>query len=151
MIEILNYLHTTLAVPVFGEATTYGATIGFIIGSIQLIYVMVRVFTFSYYFYIDHGFILVDADTNIKKVKTTLKKLGKEKSTFAKGYFQSFLLSLLYLALWSIVLNFWYVTIPIFGTVFLIASPIIIIKFFAREKRNRVVFEQKLEGTYPDE
>ena len=151
MIEILNYIHTTLAPEIFGEATTYGATIGFIIGSIQLIYVMGRVFTFSYYFYIDHGFILVDANTNSDKIKTTLKKFGKKESRYAQGYFQAFLFSLLMLGLWTIVLNFWYVTIPIFGTVFLIASPIIIIKFFAREKRNKVVFEQKLEGTYPDE
>jgi len=151
VIEILDYLHTSLATEVFGEVTTYGATIGFIIGTIQLIYVMARVFTFAYYFYIDHGFILADADSNRDKIETTLKKLGKKESKFAKGYFQAFIFSLLMLGLWTIILNFWYVTLPIFGTVFLIASPVIIIKFLAREKRNRVVFEQKLEGTYPDE
>ena len=144
-------MHTTLAPEIFGEATTYGATIGFIIGTIQLIYVMVRVFIFAYYFYIDHGFILVDADSHDDKIKRTLKKYGKQHTKFAKGYFQTLLFLLLMLGLWTIVLNFWYVTIPIFGTIFLIASPIIIIKFFAKEKRNRVVFEQKLEGTYPDE
>ncbi len=151
MIEIFNYTQAILSSAIFGENITYGATIGFIIGAAQLIYVMARVFTFSYYFYIDHGFILVDADNHEDKIKTTLKKLGKKESMFAKGYPQSFVLSLLLFVLWMIVLNFWYVTIPIFGTVFLIASPIIIIKFFARGKRNKVVFEQKLEGTYPDE
>ena len=151
MIEILDYLHTTFATEIFGELTTYGATIGFIIGTIQLIYVMARVFIFAYYFYIDHGFILVDADSHLGKIKRTLKKYGKQHSKFAKGYFQTFIFLLLMLGLWTIVLNFWYITIPIFGTVFLIASPIIIIKLLAEEKRNRVVFEQKLEGTYPDE
>jgi len=152
MIEIFEYIHTILGTTaIFGEQITYGATIGFLIGTAQLIYVMARVFTFNYYFYIDHGFILIDADTNEDKVKTTLKKLGKKESLFAKGYFQAFLVSLFLLILWLFVLNFWYVTLPIFGVVFLIASPTIIIKFLAKKKRNKVVFEQKLAGTFPDE
>ena len=137
---------------VFGEVTTYGATIGIIIGTIQLIYVMGRVFTFSYYFYIDHGFILVDAgEKNFGKIKRTLKKQGKKESMFAKGYFQAFLGSLFFIALWAAVLNFWYVTLPIFGAVLLIFAPTLIIKFLAKAKRNKVVFEQKLDGTFPDE
>lgn len=148
MIELLELVHTTLGWPSW---VNHGATIGFIIGASQLIYTMVRVFAFSYYFYIDHGFILVAANTHPNKIIKTLKKQGKTKSFFAKGYSHAFILSILFLALWTLVLNFWFVTLPIFGTIGLIVMPSMIIKFVARKKRNKVVFEQKLDGTYPDE
>ncbi len=63
--EILELIHTTLEFP---DWVTYGATIGFIIGIVQLIYTMIRVFAFSYYFYIDHGFILVAAESQKEKL-----------------------------------------------------------------------------------
>lgn len=137
--------------PIFLGVTTYGATIGFIIGAAQLIYVMSRVFAFCYYFYIDHGFILVSAHTHPAKIKQTLKKQGKTESIFAKGYPHAFFLSTLFLAFYIVAFNFWYVTLPIFGTLGVIILPTLIIKFLAKEKRNKVVFEQKLDGTYPDE
>jgi len=154
VIEIFNSLHAVLGAPIFGESATYGSTIGFIIGIIQLIYVMGRVLTFAYYFYIDHGFILVDGgEENVDKIKTTLKKRGRdpEGTLFTKGYFHAFLLSLFFIVLWTLVLNFWYVTLPIFSVLFLLFAPSLIIKWLAKEERNRVVFEQKLDGTFPDE
>ena len=148
MIELFELIHTSLGLPTW---VNHGATIGFIIGAAQLIYTMIRVFTFSYYFYIDHGFMLVSAATHPNKIITTLKKQGKTESMFAKGYCHAFILSILSLAFWTVLFNFWYVTLPIFGTIGVIILPTGIIKFLSKEKRNKVVFEQKLDGTYPDE
>lgn len=148
MIELLELVHTTLGFPTW---VNHSATIGFIIGAAQLIYTMIRVFAFSYYFYIDHGFMLVAAGTHPNKIITTLKKQGKTESMFAKGYCHAFILSILFLAFWTVLFNFWYVTVPIFGIIGLIIAPSLLIKFMARKKRNKAIFEQKLNGTYPDE
>lgn len=145
MIEILDLIQIKLNFP------SYGFTIGFIIGLVQLIYVMARTLNFAYYFYIDHGFILILVDVNKEKINKTLKKQGKKKSMFAKGYPRMFLSSIFFLLIWMLILDVWYITLPIFICIFFLLMPVIIIKSLARKKRNKVVFEQKLGGTYPNE
>ena len=114
---------------------------------------MARVLNFTYYFYIDHGFILVDGDHtgNPDKIKATMKKYNINNRTFAVGYPFALLTSLILTGISMFVGCFWYIMLPVLGAIGLIILPSIIIKYAAKEKRNKVIFDTKLDGSFPDE
>lgn len=142
MIEILDQALALTLLP------SYGALAGACIGIIQLIYIMAHVFHYNYHHYIQHGVILVDGANNKDKIKETLETLGMKESTWAVGYFWAFLLQVFLTMLWTLALHFWYATIPLMLAIVFIILPSTVIKIIARKKRNKVIFEKKLNGTY---
>lgn len=142
IIELLDQIQA------FTHLPSYGTIVGACIGTVQLLYVMTHVFHYNYHHYIQHGIILVNGSDNKDEIKETLKTLGKKESPFAVGYFPALLLNLFLGALWVVTLHFWYVTIPIASVVFFIILPGQVIKFIARKKRKKVIFEKKLSGTH---
>ena len=135
MIEYLNGLST-------------GALVGAGLASVISIFVIARVIHFSYYFYIDHGFILVEGANHRDKIRATLKKLGKEDSFFAIGYPFAALACTLCVVFLGFMGHFWYVFVPIALVCSFVLLPAIGIRLAAKDKRNKVVFVEKLDGTY---
>lgn len=142
MIELLDHVQKTIGV------INHGAAIGFIIGIILLFYGTIKSIIFNYYFYIDHGFILVEPTENKDKIKKTLKKLGRNKSIYDTGYLKVLFLHSFITLVLILFGNIWYVFLPIFLVIAIIFMPVYIIRITAREKRNKVVFEEKLNGTH---
>lgn len=127
-----------------------GMFFGLILGILQSIYIMARVFKFGYLFYIDHGFILVEGANHKSKVAHTLKKQGSEDSFFAVGYPFALLAVLVATIVYMGIGAAWQFTLPIMLIVSFIFVPVAVIRMAARDKRNKVVFVQKLEGTFDD-
>lgn len=137
MIEYLDTLST-------------GALIGLGLGCVISLYVIARVIHFSYHFYIDHGFILVESTAHKEKITKTLAKLGKTDSVFAVGYPFAAIVCLLLVVLLGFIGDFWYVFLPVSVVVSFVFVPAIGIRLAAWNKRKKAVFMQKLDGTYDE-
>lgn len=145
MIELLDYMNELL------QLKSYGATIGLMLGVIHLFYSMARTLNFSYYFYIDHGFILFESGSsgdNVAKIKKTLKKLNRNDSIYAMGYPKALFINIMLILILILLGSGWHFTIPIAAFILIVYIPTIIIKRAARKKRNKVIFEEKLNGTH---
>ncbi len=142
MIELLDYLQKVLGL------INYGAVIGLMIGIVLLLYGTIKSIIFNYYFYIDHGFILIEPSKNEDKVEETLKKLNRNKSIYDTGYLK---VLFLHTFITLLLIGFgagWNIFIPIALVILIIFMPVYIIKVAARKKRNKVIFQEKLNGTH---
>jgi len=130
------------------QALSTGALVGASLAGVVSLFVIAKVIHFGYYFYIDHGFILVEGNNHRDKIKATLKKLGKVDSFFAIGYPFAALACVLCTIFFGFIGHFWYVFAPLSLAVSFILLPAIGIRLVAKDKRNKVVFVEKLDGTH---
>jgi len=137
MIELLNTLSS-------------GALIGVGLASATSIFVIVKVIYFSYHFYIDHGFILVEGSDHKEKIKSTLNKMGKEDSFFAVGYPFAAIVCVLFILFFGFIGHFWQFFLPMSLVVSFVLLPVFVIRVAAKDKRNKVVFVKKLDGSYDE-
>lgn len=127
-----------------------GALLGLAFATIQGIYVMTRALHFGWHFYIDHGFILVEGANHKERVTSTLKKLGKEDSIFAVGYPVALLLSGIFAIIYGFIGHFWQAFLPAALFISFVVMPAAFIRIAAKEKRNKMAFTQKLDGTFDE-
>ena len=126
----------------------YGAIIGLMTGVVLLLYGTIKSIIFNYYFYIDHGFILIEPSKNGDKIEETLKKLNRNKSIYDTGYLKVLFIHTFITLMLMVFGAGWNIFIPITLVILIIFMPVYIIKMAARKKRNKVIFQEKLNGTH---
>lgn len=127
-----------------------GALIGAGLALVFSIFTIVKVIHFNYHFYIDHGFILVEGSDHRGAIKRTLGKIGKDDSFFAVGYPTAMIVCTLGTIAFGFIGHFWYIVLPVSLVASFVLLPVIGIRLAAKEKRNKAVFTQKLDGTYDE-
>ena len=119
-------------------APLIGISIGFLFGIADYI----RSFKYWNRYYIEHGEVICFMESHVKEMKKVIKKHNLNKHFKPVGYVSGVTWTFLQMVLGGVVGTVW----PLAVVVGIFTIPNFLIRYIAREKRSKAVFEQTLKG-----
>lgn len=116
-----------------------------VLGFMHGIYRYIRSFKYLYYYYIEHGVVICNMESHVDAVNVIAKKHNLPNSDYFEphGYVTGLLIIVFFTILGIIVGSLW----PASLIIGILTIPNFALRRFAREKRNKAIFEQELKGT----
>lgn len=142
MFEIIQELNKGyLWLPGGAIVPSFFCVLGFMYG----MYRYIRSFKYIYYYYIEHGIVVCSMDNREDSVNRVAKKYKLPNPDYFKphGYVTGLLIIVLCTILGIIIGSLW----PASLIIGILTIPNFALRRFAREKRNKAIFEQELKGT----
>lgn len=140
MIALFQELHASYSwLPGGAIVPLVCAAIGLLIGLVQYIH------SFKYLcaYYIEHGVVICWMETYVSEMRKVAKKHKLAEFYTPAGYVSGILGMFLFTILGMVIGTIW----PLSMAIGVLTIPNFALRYFAKERRNKVIFEQTLKGT----
>lgn len=115
------------------------AVIGLLIGLVQYIHS----FKYLYAYYIEHGEVICWMEQYVSEMRVVAKKHKLAEFYNPSGYVSGILGMFFYAIIGIIIGTIW----PVSVAIGVLTIPNFALRYFAKERRNKAIFEQELKGT----